>query len=191
MCLGFEVTLTIFLSGSTGCSGGYFSRDQYNPGPPSSPLSAPLAPTPEIRLSSQKRTRVKEHPQEKGFSYRRYRTIPVIPSLVMTPKFNLKTSISNMCKTVHRSDVDSLAGHPMEGERPLIGDANDRNGLLKEFFLSVIFLGLEEGLIAACAEQFKNLSNLRLDFDFGFLDMRVDEFGRIGGVGDGGPSRRS
>ncbi|KAK4431069.1 hypothetical protein Salat_0868900 [Sesamum alatum] len=34
-----------------------------------------------------------------------------------------------------------------------------------------------------CAEQFKNLGNLPPDFDFNFLDMRVDGFDRIGGVG--------
>ncbi|KAK4428825.1 hypothetical protein Salat_1182400 [Sesamum alatum] len=34
-----------------------------------------------------------------------------------------------------------------------------------------------------CAEQLKNLGNLPPDFDYNFLDMQVDGFGRIGGVG--------
>ncbi|KAK4415092.1 hypothetical protein Salat_2616400 [Sesamum alatum] len=34
-----------------------------------------------------------------------------------------------------------------------------------------------------CAEQFKNLDNLPPNFDFNFLDMRADGFGRMGGAG--------
>ncbi|KAK4435090.1 hypothetical protein Salat_0672300 [Sesamum alatum] len=33
-----------------------------------------------------------------------------------------------------------------------------------------------------CAEQFKNLGNLPLVFNYDFLDMRADGLGRVGGV---------
>ncbi|KAK4428842.1 hypothetical protein Salat_1184100 [Sesamum alatum] len=38
-------------------------------------------------------------------------------------------------------------------------------------------------VFTVCAEQFKNLGNLPPDFDYNFLDMRVDGFGSVGGVG--------
>ncbi|KAK4433332.1 hypothetical protein Salat_1095500 [Sesamum alatum] len=37
-----------------------------------------------------------------------------------------------------------------------------------------------------CAQQFKNLGNLPLDFNFDFLDIRADGLGRVGGVDPGG-----
>ncbi|KAK4438797.1 hypothetical protein Salat_0214300 [Sesamum alatum] len=40
---------------------------------------------------------------------------PSFPLPVVTPQFNPKAGVLNMCKAVHRGDVESLASRPMEG----------------------------------------------------------------------------
>ncbi|KAK4433232.1 hypothetical protein Salat_1085500 [Sesamum alatum] len=275
------------------------------------PSSSPLVPQVEEGSSSQKRPRVEGVPQgEEVPSSDPPSAAASFPLPVMTPQFNPKSGVSNMCKAANKDDVEFLSGRSMESLGHLIlsqtamvrkiltflcyfclwpnlvsffllPDSSHRYGYDRRFDkmranleaalaqfkggciqveslkkqlaneeskskeeisslktqleerdrqLSVQAMemeslratslqsysrGREEGLQAGhsaavaaykaspeyaeedfrqgstfyadgftvCAEQFKNLGNLPPDFDFNFLDMRADGFGRIGGVG--------
>ncbi|KAK4417392.1 hypothetical protein Salat_2564800 [Sesamum alatum] len=172
---------------------------------------------------------------------------PAFLALMATPQFNPEATVSNMLITVHRADVNYLAGRPVEGLGPtalvpyyydprhyschetryreelriLKGQLEDKNRVLTMQSIEIDSLknltfksytkGREEGLakgqssaVAAfkasleyikevfrqgtsfadgftvCAEQCKNLGNHPPDFDYNFLDMRADGYGRIG-----------
>ncbi|KAK4429068.1 hypothetical protein Salat_1206800 [Sesamum alatum] len=228
------------------------------------PSSPPFVPQVEEGSSSQKRPRVEEVPQREEAPSSDPPSAAAsasFPLPVMTPQFNPKLGVSNMCKVANKDDVEFLSGRSMEsiGHLILLQTAMLKGGRIqveslkkqladeesksrekisslrtqleeKDHQLSVQAMemeylrttslqsysrGHEGGLQAGhstavatykaspeyaeevfrqgstfytdgftvCAEQFKNLGNLPTDYDFNFLDMRADGFGRIGGVG--------
>ncbi|KAK4423180.1 hypothetical protein Salat_1900800 [Sesamum alatum] len=225
------------------------------------PSSPPFVLLSEVGSSFQKRPHLEDVPQgeEPSPADPAQAAPPSFPLPVMTPQFNPKAGVSNMCKVVNKGDVESLSGRSMEGMGHLLLshtamtpaiivamiERYDKMRANLEAALSqlkgaraqrrrtggwpckrlkwspfayislVVFEGSRRGLagwsvsgcatfkaspeyaeeifrqgssfyadgFTVCAEQFKNLGNLSPDFDFNFLDMCVDGFGRIGGVG--------
>ncbi|KAK4412731.1 hypothetical protein Salat_2920300 [Sesamum alatum] len=253
------------------------------------PSSLSFVPQVEEGSSSQKRPRVEEVPQGEEAPSSDPPSAAAsasFPLPVMTPQFNPKSGVSNMCKAANKDDMEFLSGRSMESLGHLIlsqtamtppivmamierfdkmranleaaltqlkggriqveslkkqladEESKSREEIsslrtqleekdrqlsvqamemesLRTTSLQSYSRGREESLQAGhsavvaaykaspeyaeevfqqgstfyadgftvCAEQFKNLSNLPPDYDFNFLDIRADGFGRIGGVG--------
>ncbi|KAK4430724.1 hypothetical protein Salat_0834100 [Sesamum alatum] len=87
------------------------------------PSSPPFVLLSEVGSCSQKRSRVEEAPQvEEAFlsDPTQAAASASFPLPVMTPQFNPKVGVSNMCKVANKSDVEFLSGRSMESLGHLI-----------------------------------------------------------------------
>ncbi|KAK4415082.1 hypothetical protein Salat_2615300 [Sesamum alatum] len=86
------------------------------------PSSPPFVPLSEVGSSSQKRPRIEEAPQveEVPSDPAQAAASASFPLPVMTPQFNPKAGVSNMCKATNKGDVEFLSGRSMESLGHLI-----------------------------------------------------------------------
>ncbi|KAK4416041.1 hypothetical protein Salat_2711500 [Sesamum alatum] len=107
--------------------------------------------------------------------------------------------VFNMVRAVNRFDVESLSSRSMMGLGHFFLDQNSTTlatitamlekmrGRARSWRLLASTPRVSHGSVfymdefSTCLEQFKNLGNLPPRFDFSFLNIRVDGFGRTSG----------